>query len=44
MKKEIKKTLSEKVKELLLFTEKDGTVVNGFKTKEIINELRLLIV
>jgi len=35
-------SLPEKVKELLLFTEEDGTVVNGFRTKEIINELRAL--
>ena len=34
--------LIEKVKELLMFTERDGTVVNGFRTQDIIKELRSL--
>jgi hypothetical protein len=34
--------LSEKVKELLLFCEKDGEVKNGFRSKVVIQELREL--
>lgn len=35
--------LTEKIKELIIFTEVDGTVVNGFRTKEIIKDLRELV-
>ncbi|CAB4140560.1 hypothetical protein UFOVP402_42 [uncultured Caudovirales phage] len=34
--------LKNKVKELLLFVESDGWVVNGFRTLEIVQELKKL--
>jgi hypothetical protein len=39
----VKPSLPEKVKELLLFAEKDGEIVNGFRVRCIVNELRALV-
>jgi hypothetical protein len=35
--------LEEKVKELLLFTQNNGTVINGFRTEGIIKELKEMV-
>lgn len=35
--------LEEKVKELLLFTQNNGTVINGFRTEKIIKELKEMV-
>lgn len=35
--------LHEKVRELLLFTENSGKVVNGFRTEQIIKELKEIV-